>query len=85
MKRWAASFNDTDNRRIGEDHIGNQVVSTVWLGLNHNFGDGTPLIFETMVFGGPHDQFQDRYHTEQEALEGHQRVVTALKEGKSLS
>lgn len=25
-------------------------VSTVFLGLNHNFGDGPPHIFETMVF-----------------------------------
>lgn len=25
-------------------------VSTVWLGINHNYGDGPPLIFETMVF-----------------------------------
>jgi hypothetical protein len=31
-------------------------VSTIWLGINHRFGDGAPLIFETMVFyDGPED------------------------------
>lgn len=25
-------------------------ISTVWLGLNHQYGSGPPLIFETMVF-----------------------------------
>lgn len=25
-------------------------VSTVWMGLDHQFGDGPPLIFESMVF-----------------------------------
>jgi hypothetical protein len=31
-------------------------VSTIWLGINHRFGDGAPLIFETMVlYDGPED------------------------------
>ncbi len=56
-------------------------VSTVWLGLDHQFGDGPPLIFETMIFGGPHDQAQWRYSTKQEAKEGHLCVVIALRDG----
>ena len=46
-------------------------VSTVWLGLDHSFGDGPLLIFETMVFGGNLDLEMDRYTTEAEALAGH--------------
>jgi len=59
-----------------------KVVSTVWLGLNMRFGPGAPLIFETMVFNGtsehdwdPSDLDCDRYATEEEAREGHQRMV----------
>jgi hypothetical protein len=38
-------------KRVALTEIGPYVVSTVWLGLDHNFGfDGPPLIFETMVF-----------------------------------
>jgi hypothetical protein len=35
---------------------GNIGISTVFLGLDHrHFGDGPPLLFETMVFGGSRD------------------------------
>lgn len=50
-------------------------ISTVWLGLNHNFGSGTPLIFETMIFGGALDGSEIRYGTIQEARIGHQEMV----------
>lgn len=32
-------------------------ISTVFLGMNYRFGEGPPLIFETMIFGGKHDQY----------------------------
>lgn len=50
-------------------------VSTVFLGLDHSFGGkGTPILYETMVFGGRMDDYQERYHTRAEALVGHERV-----------
>jgi hypothetical protein len=45
-------------------------VSTVFLGIDHGFG-GKPLWFETMIFGGEHDGFQERYETWAEAELGH--------------
>jgi hypothetical protein len=63
-------------------------VSTVWLGLDHGYGSGPPLIFETMVFaakGSEITSFMDlycvRYSTEAEARAGHERVVAAVKDG----
>ena len=54
------------------------LISTVWLGLDHSFGylygEHVPLIFETMIFGGEHDQYQERYSTEEQALDGHARA-----------
>jgi hypothetical protein len=66
-----------ENKRVAFDQIEPDVwVSTVWLGLNHQFDPvGPPIIFETMVFGGEHDQDQERYSTEEDALEGHRRWV----------
>jgi hypothetical protein len=52
-------------------------VSTVFLGLDHALipGDGSPIVFETMVFGGPFDQEQERYCTWADAEAGHARWV----------
>lgn len=58
-------------------------VSTVWLGLDHNFsGIGPPLIFETMVqnpAGAWEDDFQQRYSTEDDAIVGHLETVDLYK------
>jgi hypothetical protein len=69
-----------DAKRVAETTLPNgRWVSTVWLGIDHAFGQGPPLIFETMVFpskDGPLTDLDcDRYSTEDEALRGHQRMV----------
>ena len=76
MEEWAGSFGDNT---VALTELDDVTVSTVWLGLNHNFGDGPPLIFETMIFGGQHDEFQERYSTEAEALAGHEIAVTMAR------
>jgi len=56
------------------------MVSTVWLGLNYNWDDGPPLLFETMVFGGDDRQEETcyRWTTEQAAHDGHAEVVATV-------
>lgn len=75
--RWL----QTAERHIAHDHLPNDVrVSTVFLGLDHGFGsDGPPILFETMIFGGPHDQFMDRYATRDEAIAGHAKALALAK------
>lgn len=52
------------------------LVSTVFLVINHSFTpDGEPILFETMIFGGQHDQYQRRYSTYDEAEQGHIEAV----------
>ncbi len=46
-------------------------VSTVFLGLDHGFNNGKPIVFETMIFGGKHDQYQKKYSSYKEAVQGH--------------
>lgn len=80
---WIGMLANDDNKRVAYDEAADGVdVSTVWLGLNHRFGDGPPLIFETMIFGGDHDQEQWRYSTEAEALAGHARAVELASGGR---
>jgi hypothetical protein len=73
------SFSDSRNI-IRQDMIGNMKVSTVFLAINHGFGERN-LWFETMIFGGHLDQYQDRYETWEEASEGH-KVAVRLALGK---
>jgi len=55
-------------------------VSTVFLGIDHAFGSGPPLLFETMIFGGKYDEYQERYSTWAQAEAGHE-VACALVRG----
>lgn len=50
-------------------------ISTVFLGLNHSWCEHKPLWFETMIFGGKFDEYQERYTTYDEAVEGHKKAV----------
>lgn len=62
---------------VKKETIGNYLVSTVFLTLDHQFGEGPPLLFETMVFpnGSWDEEYMERYSTYQEALEGHKVAV----------
>lgn len=73
--RWLETDKDFSKRRVSQTYIGNVHVSTVFLGLDHSFGHGAPLLFETMIFGGEHDEFCMRYSTLEEAMRGHEKVV----------
>jgi hypothetical protein len=66
---------------FGEDEDNPDVlVSTVWLGVDHSWtGEGPPIIFETMIFGGALDGEQRRYATEAQAHEGHGYVVGLVR------
>jgi len=50
------------------------LVSTVFLGIDHNFGGGPPLLWETMVMGGLLDGLQMRHSSREEAFRFHQEV-----------
>lgn len=70
------------DRHVGLTDIGGITVSTVFLGIDHSFGSGPPLLFETMVFdpaAGPLDEEQVRYSTEEQAAAGHAAMVERVK------
>ena len=70
----------TANRQVAWDEIPDAQVSTVFLGLDHNFyNNGPPILFETMIFGGPLDGEQWRYATWKEAERGHAAALAKAK------
>jgi hypothetical protein len=76
---WAQWF-EVANRQVAVDRIGDTTVSTVFLALDHRFGEGPPLIFETMIFNGPLDGEQGRYSTWDEAIAGHAAAAGKVRE-----
>lgn len=79
LSEWAKWYETTD-RRVKRETVGGSDISTVFLGLDHRFsGDGPPIIFETLVFGGPLDQEMERYSTWEEAEAGHRAMVEKVK------
>lgn len=77
---WARSFENREARRVASDKMGDVTVSTVFLGLDHSYGEGPPLLFETMIFGGEHSDDQWRYSTWEEAEQGHRAAVALVRE-----
>jgi len=73
---WARQF-EINDRIIGKTKISEEIkVSTVFLGVDHaDTPEGPPVLFETMVFGGPNDQETQRYCTVKQARDGHAEMV----------
>jgi len=85
-REWGEWFERNDRtvarNFFGHEGIGEIMVSTVFLGVDHNFfGDGPPVVFETMIFGGGDgmDQWQRRSCTWEEALRMHAHAVDLVK------
>ena len=70
-------LNKDPYRRVGYSIVGQFKVSTIWIGIDNNFGFGNKAIFETMVF--PLDSWTElygrRYTTEEEARIGHTKAM----------
>lgn len=77
--QWATWF-ETANRHVSYHTQKGIVVSTIFLGLDFNLsggdypldGDHEPMVFETLVKGGPYDGYTDKYCTWEQAEAGHQ-------------
>lgn len=90
MMSWAIALEarhraDVDPWKVARNEINKRCeVSTVFLGLDHGFPlsiepgarEGyEPVLFESMIFGGPLDGEQARYRTWDEAARGHAAMV----------
>jgi hypothetical protein len=81
LLKWATWLEKNINKRhVGDTKIGPVRISTVFLGLDHNFfGDGLPILFETMIFRGGDGDETWRYETWQEAEAGHKKAVDLVR------
>jgi hypothetical protein len=80
---WAQTFEKADRVVMQTRLIDGSRISTVFLGLDHQWGDGPPHLFETCLFSGEkyfnsilkrevsESEIVARYSTWAEAEEGH--------------
>ena len=60
------------------------LVSTVFLGLDHNFNlSGAPVLWETLILGGPADGYMRRYTSRAAALAGHAEACLVARRAKT--
>lgn len=87
LTTWAAWYENHENRRVafdeGEDNKGPWSLSSVCLGMDHGWGDGPPVLFETMLFrdnkAADDDGDMWRFCTWEEIASFHRRKVAELK------
>lgn len=79
-------YNDLSIKVVQQDKLPNgKFVSTVFLGIDHSWGitndpNHKPVLWETMVFNdledsGITEEYQERYTSYQDAVEGHKRAL----------
>lgn len=79
--KWARWFESRMSPRIVQrTRVGNAEVSTVFLGVDHQFGRGEPILWETMIFGHKGDEYQTRCGgTREDAMKMHEQAIKHLK------
>ena len=78
LEEWAKLFENSHYKRIDLTRLWwGGSVSTVWLGLNHQFNPNfPPLVFETIVFSRKRSAlFTDRYTNIEIAERRHKEIV----------
>lgn len=78
MTEWAVWYERAD-RVVAKTEVGGLLVSTVFLGLNHQFKDGPPLLFETLTFGNG-GEICERCSTWAEAETQHERACLMVRD-----
>lgn len=81
MQQWAEMFSDGKARTVDYTIVHNCMISTVFLGLDHSFSGGRPLVFETYITcPGTEGSVFLRYSTWEHAEEGHKEALISLIE-----
>ena len=80
--KWSEFFSSINNRSFGYTQLeGNVTVSTIFMGIDYSFGlvEKNPILFETMVFGGPLNGKIKRYSSKDDAKKGHAAIVEEIR------
>lgn len=78
VEEWGRWF-QTHDRHVAVEAIGGYRISTVFLGIDHSFGRGLPILFETMIFN-PDGDDRDMWRcgTWEDAIDMHEAAVAQV-------
>lgn len=82
ISEWGKWFGQTykdGTHWIANSKLRGMTISTIFLGIDHGFSLGPPILFETMIFGGYYNDYQERCCTYDQAMAQHVRVVQLVK------
>jgi hypothetical protein len=77
LMAWSMWMENAD-RHLRDTARDDVRISTVFLGLDHGFGDGRPVLFETMLFVNGSEAGVEHYRTWAAAAAGHARWVNKV-------
>ena len=79
----SAEYKESAGKHVAYDEIGGYRISTIFLGTNHQYdlNNPKPILFETMIFGDYPGEYQERYSTYDEAIEGHYKAKNLVLSG----
>lgn len=80
FEEWIEWAKDVDPT-LASDTIDGVEVHTAFIFFDHSFDPSHVHLFETMAWDGDRVLGMWRYPSQTEALEGHQRILEAIKEG----
>lgn len=70
-----------NNRVIKHTNLPDGIcVTTMFLGIDNGWSNDQPILFETLIFGGEHNDFCERYSDYEMALSGHERAIEMIFE-----
>jgi hypothetical protein len=77
---WYVWFGNMKNRRVAKDVIGDTIISTIFGGIDRSYGrEPHPQVFETHIFGGEHDDWEEFSASWSEAETVHAKAVALVK------
>ena len=78
INKWGKWLSEYE-RSVGCDKIKECGVSTIFLGVDCSPFAHTPVLWETMIFGGEFDRETERYTSHEDAVNGHKRWVDKVR------
>jgi hypothetical protein len=78
IKEAIKLYKNPEMKIVKQDTIDDVFISTVFLGMDHSWSNKPghkPVLWETMIFGGEYSEYQERYTSHHDALEGHQKAI----------
>ena len=81
LLKWGKRLENFDDRKVKQEQVGKYFISTMFLGLDHNFSEkGKPILWETGIKTEKEGwDIAKRYSSYKEALKGHKSIVKKYK------